>query len=160
MRRPCWRWRNIKSVNRSTYQRYQYGGCACDDTYIFSKQIPLPIIIHIHARVPTLKPKRPLAPQVRVLPANRVARRDADLGFAVVGAVDVHPEDVFVCLLVKHDFGALDDAAGTSVARCSAREQCPFVAPFYEIGGGVAVDVDEGCAVGFVFADPGWISVM
>lgn len=60
-------------------------------TYIFSQQIRFSVVIYEGSRVPTLKPKGPLTPQIRILSTHRITSCNADLGFAVVRAINVHP---------------------------------------------------------------------
>jgi hypothetical protein len=128
--------------------------CEGKETYIFSEQVRLPIVVHIQTRIPTLETKRLFTAQVPVLSTHSIARRDTNLGFLVIRTINVHPQHVLVRRFVEDDLWSFDNAIGTCVAGVGARQECAFVGPFYEVGGGVAVYVCEGCAVCFVFSNP------
>jgi hypothetical protein len=127
-------------------------------TYIFGEEVAFAVVVDVDAGVSALETEWAFASYVGVFSTYAVTCSDAYLGFAVVGAVYMHPKHIFVCLFVEHDLGSLDNATWTSVAGCRTCEECTFVVPFYEIGGRVAVDVDERCAVGLVFTDPEMVS--
>jgi hypothetical protein len=88
-------------------------GCG---TYIFGEEVTFAVVIDIYAGITALKTEWPLASYVGILATYAITCCDADLGFPVVGAVDMHPKHVFVRLLVEHDLGPLDDTVWTSIA--------------------------------------------
>lgn len=81
---------------------------------------------------------------VSVGSTHRVPRGDADLGLAVVAAVDMHIQDVLLGRVVVNDLGPLDHTARPEIAGTRLREQRADVRPFYQVRRRVAVDVLEG----------------
>ena len=113
------------------------------EAYVFSQEVRLIIRVNEDAGVTALVSERLFAAQVCVLPADRAAGCDADFSFFVVTAVDVHPHDILVGGFIVDDLWTLDDAVWACVAGHSPGKESAFVGPFYEVGRGVAVDVDE-----------------
>lgn len=123
-------------------------------TYVFCQEIALLIIINIKARVPALESQRPEAPFVGVFPARCISSRDSDFRIAIIAAVDVHPQYIFIGAFVVDDLGSFDDPLRSEISASLTTQKGAFVFPFDEVGGAVAVHVLKSGAIRLVFADP------
>lgn len=122
--------------------------------YILSHEISRSIIILKKTHITTLLSKRSEAAMVGILSTNAITCSYTNPSILVVRAVDVQVQNVLARVIIVDNLGSFDDTVGAEIS-CfgGAGEKGTSVSPFDEIGGRVAVDVLEECAVGFVFAD-------